>query len=514
MTGLWCVAALVLVHCVHGFSQFEWTNAFGVATNKTAMRERVREMFNFSFSNYMAHAFPLDELDPINCAGRGPDPDPSNFNINDVLGNYSLTLVDALDTLAVMGDRTQFISGINRVIETVSFDRDTNVQVFEATIRVLGGLLSAHLIATNPAYNMTPPDYQGELLALAHDLGTRLLPAFDSPTGMPHPRVNLRHGVLPGWRRDTCPAGAGSLLLEFGVLSRLVGDPVFESVARRATLAVWSRRAAPTGLLGSVIDVSSGDWINPTAGVGAGIDSFFEYLLKAYILFGDGQYWNMFEASYATLQRSLRSQNHPAFLNVNMFTGHVANAWVDSLQAYFPAVQVLAGDVAGAAQLHAYFQQIWTAYGALPERFNWQQQVPEIAVYPLRPELAEATYLLYRATRDPHYLTVGAAIVADLEAHARVACGFATLHDVTTKSKEDRMESFFLSETLKYLYLLFDEDNILHTRLHNHIFTTQAHLLPLLPEFHDPSETHEALPLVTRSCPRVAPPQPRLEKTP
>ena len=176
-------------------------------------------MFTFSYSNYMLHAFPLDELDPIHCTGRGPDPNIRNLNINDVLGNYSLTLVDSLDTLAVLGHREDFADAVTLVARTVSFDHDCTVQVFEATIRILGGLLSAHLICVTPALDMAPPGYAGELLALAHDLGTRLLPAFeDSPTGLPFPRVNLRSGVPQGWRTDTCAAGAGSLLLEFGLL--------------------------------------------------------------------------------------------------------------------------------------------------------------------------------------------------------------------------------------------------------------------------------------------------------
>lgn len=102
----------------------------------------------------------------------------------------------------------------------------------------------------------------------------RLLPAFDkSPTGIPHPRVNLRWGVPKGARTDTCTAGAGSLVVEFGILSRLTGDPTYESVAKRAMLAIWDRRDRGTDLLGSTIDAVTGDWIDMTSGVGAGIDS-------------------------------------------------------------------------------------------------------------------------------------------------------------------------------------------------------------------------------------------------
>jgi mannosidase alpha-like ER degradation enhancer 1 len=137
----------------------------------------------------MQHAFPLDELDPIHCIGRTADSDPENININDVLGNYSLTLIDSLDTLAIMGNRSEFWKAVDSVITHVSFDQDHVVQLFEANVRVLGGLLSAHLMAVDPHFNLTRDSYDNELLDLALDLASRLLPAFDqSKTAFPHPR--------------------------------------------------------------------------------------------------------------------------------------------------------------------------------------------------------------------------------------------------------------------------------------------------------------------------------------
>ena len=139
--------------------------------------------------------------------------------MNDALGNYSLTLIDSLDTIAIMGNKTQFWEAVHLVISHVSFDQESTVQVFEVTIRVLGGLLSAHLIATDPVFAMGNDAYDDELLWLARDLAGRLLPAFENaPFGIPHPRVNLRHGVPANGRNDTCTAGAGTLLIEFGVL--------------------------------------------------------------------------------------------------------------------------------------------------------------------------------------------------------------------------------------------------------------------------------------------------------
>lgn len=190
-----------------------------------------------------------------------------------------------------MGNTSEFKRAVQLVIDQVSFDKDVIVQVFEANIRLLGGLLSAHLLITDPDQpfgSITPPDYDNQLIDLAHDLASRLLPAFDqSSTGLPYPRVNLRHGVPRTQECDWCPthtctAGAGSLLLEFGLLSRLLEDPIYESVARRAARTLWLKRAKSTGLLGNVIDVETGEWIGKMSGLGAGIDSFYEYLMKVF----------------------------------------------------------------------------------------------------------------------------------------------------------------------------------------------------------------------------------------
>ncbi|KAI5174311.1 Er Degradation-Enhancing Alpha-Mannosidase-Like Protein 1 [Manis pentadactyla] len=488
---------------------------------RAQMRDLARGMFVFGYDNYMAHAFPQDELNPIHCRGRGPDlGNPSNLNINDVLGNYSLTLVDALDTLAIMGNSSEFQKAVKLVINTVSFDKDSTVQVFEATIRkpplpcisegneishltyhqqkttaylpfgVLGSLLSAHRIITDskqPFGDMTIKDYDNELLHMAHDLAVRLLPAFENTkTGIPYPRVNLKTGVPPDSNNETCTAGAGSLLVEFGILSRLLGDSTFEWVARRAVKALWNLRSNDTGLLGNVVNIQTGHWVGKQSGLGAGLDSFYEYLLKSYILFGEKEDLEMFNAAYHSIQNYLRRGREacnegegdpPLYVNVNMFSGQLMNTWIDSLQAFFPGLQVLRGDVEDAICLHAFYYAIWKRYGALPERYNWQLQAPDVFFYPLRPELVESTYLLYQATKNPFYLHVGMDILQSLEKYTKVKCGYATLHHVVDKSKEDRMESFFLSETCKYLYLLFDEENPVHKSGTKYMFTTEGHIV-------------------------------------
>ncbi|NWZ38539.1 EDEM1 protein, partial [Brachypodius atriceps] len=453
---------------------------------RARLRDAARGMFVFGYDSYMEHAFPRDELDPLHCRGRGPDRrDPSNLNINDVLGNYSLTLIDALDTLAVMGNSSEFQKAVKLVIDTVSFDKDSTVQVFEATIRVLGSLLSAHIIITDtkqPFGDMTIKDYDNELLHLAHDLAVRLLPAFENTkTGIPYPRVNLKKGVPPDSHNETCTAGAGSLLVEFGILSRLLGDSTFEWVARRAVKALWSLRSNNTGLLGNVVNIQTGHWVGKQSGLGAGSDSFYEYLLKSYILFGEKEDLEMFNAAYQNIQNHLRrgyvihvSSNS---LSDTMFSSLVACSSKRVYVCGCSRAQVLIGDVEDAICLHAFYYAIWKRYGALPERYNWQLQAPDVPFYPLRPELVESTYLLYQATKNPFYLHVGMDILQSLEKYTKAKCGYATLHHVVEKTKEDRMESFFLSETCKYLYLLFDEENPVHKSGNKFMFTTEGHIV-------------------------------------
>ncbi|XP_013062749.2 ER degradation-enhancing alpha-mannosidase-like protein 1 [Biomphalaria glabrata] len=481
------------------------------------MLDASKKMFQFGYENYMKYAFPEDELDPVHCRGRGPDYEqPDNININDVLGDYALTLVESLDTLAVMGNSPEFKKAVKLVIEHVSFNKNNTVQVFEATIRMLGSLLSAHLIIIDPQQtlgDMSIPDYNNELLELAHDLSTRLLPAFsNTATGIPYPRVSLSEGVPTNCVNVTCTSGAGTLVLEFGLLSRLLNDPVYEAVSRRAVTTLWKLRSNVTGLLGNVINIQTGEWVGAMSGLGAGIDSFFEYLLKAYILFGEKSDLEMFNESYETIKFHLRrgrpkcnygSGNVPLYVNVNMKTGETVNTWIDSLQAAWSAVQVLNGDMEEAICSHALYYAIWRRYNALPERYNWQLKAPDVRFYPLRPELVESTYFLYRATKNPFYLHVGKDILESINRHTKDRCGYCTIHDVDTKELEDRMESFFLSETCKYLYLLFDVDNPVNQEFSKYLFTTEGHLIPLDRNFHrkpweDYNEVHSPEKLVKK----------------
>ncbi|KAL2312637.1 alpha-1,2-Mannosidase [Schizosaccharomyces pombe] len=443
------------------------------------LRETSRRLFYHGYNNYMQFAFPNDELAPLSCEGLGPDyENPNNIGVNDVRGDYLLTLVDVLDTLVVLGDREGFQDAVDKVIHHINFERDTKVQVFEATIRILGGLLSSHIFASEEKYGFQIPLYKGELLTLATELAERLLPAFRTPTGIPFARINLMKGVAYREVTENCAAAASSLVLEFSMLTALTGNNKFKASAENAFFSVWKRRSG-IGLLGNSIDVLSGRWIYPVSGVGAGIDSFYEYAFKSYIFLGDPRYLEVWQKSLESLRHYTASLNEYYYQNVYSANGMVMSRWVDSLSAYFPGLLVLAGELELAKKMHLYYFSIYLKFGQLPERYNLYTKSIELNGYPLRPEFAESTYYLYRATKDVFYLHVGELLLSNIENHLWTPCGFAAVENLEKYTLSNRMESFFLSETLKYLFLLFDDDNPIHRSHHDFIFTTEGHLFPV-----------------------------------
>lgn len=143
-----------------------------------------------------------------------------------------------------------------------------------------------------------------KLLSLAYDLGKRLLVAFETPTGIPYGTVNLRRGVPNGETDVTCVAGGGTFSLEFGVLSELTGDRTFERAALRATTSLLALRSS-RGLLGNHVNISDGSWPYRDAGIGHGVDSFYEYLAKASMLFRSERYERLFRSARWPIDRFL-----------------------------------------------------------------------------------------------------------------------------------------------------------------------------------------------------------------
>ncbi|XP_054613816.1 ER degradation-enhancing alpha-mannosidase-like protein 3 isoform X2 [Dunckerocampus dactyliophorus] len=463
---------------------------------KSIIRDRVVEMFDHAYGSYMKYAYPADELMPLSCKGRVRGQEPNRGDIDDSLGKFSLTLIDTLDTLVVLNKLDEFEDGVKKAVADVRLDNDVVVSVFETNIRVLGGLLGAHVMADLLRQRGGRMQwYKDELLNMATELGHRLLPAFNTTSGLPYPKVNLRYGVQnrlsrTGTESDTCTACAGTMILEFAALSRLSGEAVFEEHARKALDVLWERRQKGSDLVGTVINIHNGEWVRRDSGVGAGIDSYYEYLMKAYILLGDKVFLERFNTHYSAIMKYISQP--PLLLNVHMHNP-----------------TVLRGDLKPAIETHEMLYQVTKQHKFLPEAFTTEFRV-HWGQHLLRPEFAESTYYLYKATGDPYYLRVGQSIAEKLNAYARVPCGFAAVQDVRTGMHEDRMDSFFLAEMFKYLYLLFTEKTQLPIDMDDYIFTTEAHLLPVSLSTAQPScqgnktESHGGGPeddLFTHTCP-------------
>lgn len=368
--------------------------------------------------------------------------------------------------------------------------------------------------------------YDGFLLELAHDLGKRMVPAFQTKTGIPYGTVNLVDGIPQGESKVASLAGAGTLSLEFELLSRLTGDESFGQEAKLASRALWMRRSKKD-LLGKHINIERGGWTETLSGIGSNSDSFYEYLVKHYILFPeDADFWPMFLTSYYGVYNESRIGEWYADVDMNNGNSGASRRVFESLMAFYPGMQVLIGELGPAAKTLNGFFMVREALGLLPERFNyggWKVDGAGAGLHPLRPELLESCYFLHKSTQgmplkrsnaDDVHGTSGWLWAADyalhsIHWHTWAPCGYSAVSGVSpqttggipgSQAKNKRpqavneMPSFFLSETLKYLYLTFDEDNLLHRDLDRQwVFTTEAHPIHNEPAVQKSSGTTEAV---------------------
>jgi len=413
---------------------------------------RVRTEFLHAWSNYERYAWGQDALRPLSKTGH------------DWYGqSLFMTPVDALDTLILMRFDAEAERARSLIVSDLSFDRDIYVKNFEITIRLLGGLLSS--------YQLTGDQ---RLLSLAEDLGNRLLPVFNSPTGLPYVYVNLRTGQT----RDsvTNPAETGTLLLEFGTLSKLTGRPVFYEKAKRALVETFRRRS-PLGLVGQSINVETGAWTNTDSHISGGIDSYYEYLWKCWVLFGDKDCRDMWAASIPAVNKYLADEigGELWYGHADMQTGKRTKKTYGALDAFFPALLALSGDLERARRLQASSFKMWDLHGIEPETLDYKTMRVVAGSYHLRPEIIESTYYLYHYTGDREYRRMGEKMFDDFVKYCRTDAGYAALADVISKQQLDEMQSFVLAETFKYFYLLFAPPETL--KFDKVIFNTEAHPL-------------------------------------
>ena len=436
---------------------------YAQTTNKSKLAAEVKTEFLHAWNGYKKHAWGNDDLKPLSKSFHNWYPQP-----------LLMTPVDALDTMYLMGFKDEADKTRKYITDNLNFDKDISVQNFEITIRLLGGLLSSYQITGDK-----------KLLTMADDLGTRLLPVFDSPTGLPYKYVNLKTGKTRG--EVSNPAETGTLLIEFGTLSKLTGKPIYYEKAKRALVETYKRRSL-IGLVGTNINVENGKWTNTDSHISAEIDSYYEYLLKCAILFDDKDCRKMWNDSITAINKYLADQFSQEkgtlfgkqvmagdlwYGHADMNTGTRTETTTGALDAFFPAVLALSGDLPRAKRLQDSMFTMWQVHGIEPEVFNYQTMKVENAGYPLRPEIVESTYYLYQSTKDPKYLAMGKQMWEDFVKYCRTDEGYAHLKSVVTKEKSDAMQSFLFAETFKYFYLLFAPEKTLDFK--KMVFNTEAH---------------------------------------
>jgi len=441
--------------------------------------------FKHAWNNYRRYAWGHDHLKPItkrhqNWFGLG------------------LTLIDSLDTMYIMGLTDEFEEAKEWVGESLDFSINKDVNLFETTIRVLGGLLSAFHLSGDKLF-----------LEKAKDLGNRLMGAFNSRSGIPYSDVNLKNarGHAPKWSTDSSTSEVATIQLEMRDLSRSTGDQKYEEASERVTSHIHSL-PKPDGLVPIFINADTGQFRQQSAiTMGARGDSYYEYLIKQWIQTGKTVDYlkSDFVESVGGVQQRLCKRTVP---NNLLFIGELLSGRnqfkpkMDELACFLPGSVALAvhhgalpkSELAWAEEVaytcYMTFARQPTFLAAEITYFNTEPGSttdfyvkPNDSHYLLRPETIESLWYLYYVTGNKTYQDWGWKIFQGIEKYTKVAGGYTTIGNVRNAldtRPRDMMESFFLGETLKYLYLLFADRQEID--LGAWVFNTEAHPLPIYPE--------------------------------
>ena len=454
-------------------------------------RAAVCDEFLWSWRAYEAHAWGRDELRPL-----------SQTADDWVPGGMGLTILDSVDALWLM-DLEPELGRARAFVSNLSFNVNAEVNTFETTIRALGGLLAAHSLTGDALY-----------LERATDLGKRLLAAFKTETGLPAPNVNLKTRK-PGhahWSYDFCTAEVGSLTLEFNELSRATGDRRFAAAVERVGdhLAKRARRLRPKHLMPIFFTPDGEPSTTAMTSLGARGDSYYEYLLKAWLQRDRteprlrARYVNSVGAIAKHLVR--RTAGGVTFV-AEQYPHGPLRPKMDHLACFLPGMLALgaaSGGIDGEGRNHSashmelaeqLMETCWLMYERTPTGLAAEivmfhehggaadfSSSAEDAHTLLRPETVESLFVLWRLTHDQRYRERGWRIFEAFRAHCRVETGgYASAESVLELPVRlrDKQESFWLAETLKYLFLLFSDDDVLP--LDQWVFNTEAHPLPISP---------------------------------
>ncbi|XP_051806649.1 endoplasmic reticulum mannosyl-oligosaccharide 1,2-alpha-mannosidase-like [Acanthochromis polyacanthus] len=446
--------------------------------------EAVREAFRHAWKGYKESAWGHDELRPM------------SKSYSEWFG-LGLTLIDALDTMWILELKEEFEEAKSWVATELSFNKNVDVNLFESTIRILGGLLST--------YHLT-----GDTLFLdkAKDIGYRLMPAFNTPSKIPYSDVNIGKGTAhpPRWTSDSTVAEVTSIQLEFRELSRLTQEPQYQAAVAEVMMQVHKLDGKLDGLVPMFINTNNGQFTHQGIyTLGARADSYYEYLLKQWIQGGkkENQLLEDYLQAIEGVKKNLLQKSSPNGLT---FVGELSHGQfspkMDHLVCFLPGTLALGAhnglpadhmDLAKELMETCYQMYIQMETGLSPEivHFNMHQgSTRDIEVKLadrhnlLRPETVESLFYLHRLTNDHKYQDWGWEILQNFEKYTKVSSGGYTsinnVRDPEYPSPRDKMESFFLGETLKYFYLLFSNNTNLIS-LDQYVFNTEAHPLPIWP---------------------------------
>ncbi|XP_075148720.1 alpha-Mannosidase class I b [Haematobia irritans] len=445
-------------------------------------QEAVVNAFRHSWNGYKKYAWGHDNLKPM------------SESSHDWFG-LGLTIIDSLDTMYIMGLEDEFIEARNWVSEFLNFDVNRDVNLFEVTIRILGGLLSAYHLSADKVF-----------LKKSIELGNRLLPCFLSPSGIPYSDVNLAalSAHAPKWSPDSSTSEVTTLQLEFRDLSRLTNVSLYESIAHRVNEKVHALEKN-SGLVPIFINANTGTFRNyATISLGARGDSYYEYLLKQWIQTGHrggdflvSDYIQAMDGVFSQLLRRTPKENH-VYIG-ELINGKEFKPKMDHLTCYLPGTLLL-GHHYGMPDSHLLLardllETCFQTYMKQPTQLapeisyfsTTEAEELDIYVKPndahnlLRPEFVESLYYFYALTGNRTYQDMGWTIFQAFEKYAKVTHGYSSIGNVKNifnTRLRDMMESFWLGETLKYFYLLFSS-NPKEIDLEKWVFNTEAHPLPI-----------------------------------
>uniref|UniRef100_A0A8C5MFI3 alpha-1,2-Mannosidase n=1 Tax=Leptobrachium leishanense TaxID=445787 RepID=A0A8C5MFI3_9ANUR len=445
-------------------------------------RKKVKEMMKFAWYSYKQYAWGENELRPLTKDGHFE----SLFG-----GLKGATIVDALDTLYIMDLKDEFEDAEKWIENSLDLNVNGEASLFEVNIRYIGGLLSAYFLSGKEIFREK-----------AIGLGKKLLPAFSTPTGIPRGIINLGNGL--NWSWGWASAGSsilaefGTLHLEFLQLSELSGDKVFTEKVNTIR-NILNKIEKPHGLYPNYFSPVSGNWVQHHVSLGGLGDSFYEYLIKSWLMSAkqDEVAKDMYYEAVKAIEAHLIRRSAGGLTYIAEWRGGILDHKMGHLTCFAAGMLALGANDAPAKKKDHYMElaaeiahtchesYVRTETKLGPEVFRFDSGAEAMSTrlseryYLLRPEVVESYVYLWRLTHNPKYREWGWEIVQALDKYCRIESGFSGIRDVytTTPNHDNVQQSFFMSETLKYLYLLFSEDDLLS--LEDWVFNTEAHPLPI-----------------------------------